>query len=387
MRSEPAIVLAAVLAVVAATPADAPPRAAPAAAPAGGWAPADPAHRWSFPRDHHLHPELRNEWWYFTGLLEAEGEPGRCFGYQLTFFRVGLVPEPLALDSAWATGAAVMVHAAVTDLRSGEHVFSEVLWRAAPLLGGFGAVDDPLLAWARAPPGTDGRWTLRLTGDGFALGMRDVARGLALELAVRAEGPPVLQGPNGYSRKAAQDGFASLYYSYPRLATEGTVTTGGRATRVRGTSWMDRELGSSQLAPAQVGWDWWSLRLADGRDLTLYALRRADGSADWRNGTLVERDGRVRLLGPGEWSAESRGRWTSPATGATYPSGWHVVVPGAGIDLLVEPTARAAENVSRLVSGLAYWEGPVRARAPDGSDAGEGYVELTGYGPGGRLPL
>ena len=40
---------------------------------------------------------------------------------------------------------------------------------------------------------------------------------------------------------------------------------------------MDREVGSSQLAPSQVGWDWFALRLADGRDLMLYLLRRADG--------------------------------------------------------------------------------------------------------------
>jgi predicted secreted hydrolase len=382
MRSDLALALAVGIAASAARPAPPPP------APARAWAPADPAHRWSFPRDHHLHPELRNEWWYFTGLLAAEGEPGRRLGYQLTFFRVGLVPDPPALDSAWATGSAVMVHAAVTDLASGAHVFSEVLWRATPLLGGFGPEGDPLLAWARAPPGTDGRWTLRLLpGGAFALAMRDTGKGLALDLTVRPERPPVLQGPNGYSRKAAQEGFASLYYSFPRLATEGTVSTNGRSHAVRGTSWMDRELGSSQLAPAQVGWDWWGLRLADGRDLMLYALRGADGAAGWRSGTLVERDGEVRLLGPSDWTVEVRGRWTSPATGVAYPSGWRVAVPGAGIDLAVEPAARAAEDVSRLVPGLAYWEGPVRARGADGAEAGEGYVELTGYGRGGRLPL
>jgi predicted secreted hydrolase len=355
-----------------------------AAAPA--WRPADPAHRWEFPRDHWAHPDHRNEWWYFTGTLAAVDDPGHRLGYQLTFFRVGLTPEPGPLDSAWAASQAVMGHAAVSDVRARAHRFSEVLWRASPLLGGFGAPPEPLLAWARAPPGTAGRWTLRLEEGAFHLVMRDDARGIALDLVARPVKPLVLQGPNGYSRKAAQPGYASLYYSLTRLATEGTVTLDGETLRVRGESWMDKELGSSQLAPSQVGWDWWSLRLADGRDLMLYVLRRADGSTDWRNGTLVGRDGRARVLSPEEWTVSARGTWRSPR-GATYPAGWEVAVPGEGIRLVVTPEVAAAENRSALAGGIAYWEGPVRLEDGDGRAAGEGYVELTGYGEGTRSPL
>ena len=347
----------------------------------GTWLPADPAHRWEFPRDHYAHPEYRNEWWYFTGTVTAADDPSRRFGYQLTFFRVGLLSAPPALDSAWATGQAVMAHAAITDVARGDHVFSEVLWRAVPLLGGFGAPRDPILAWARAPAGTDARWSVALADGSFRLSMRDDARGTALELVLRPERPVALQGPNGYSRKAAQDGFASLYYSVTRLATEGTLTSSGGTFHVRGESWMDRELGSSELAPAQVGWDWWSLRLADGRDLMLYMLRRADGSTDWRYGTLVERDGTVRLLAPEAWSVSTRETWQSPG-GARYPAGWDVTVPGEGIRLRLEPLVAGAENRSSLAGGLAYWEGPVRLTGADGRPAGAGYVELTGYGEG-----
>jgi predicted secreted hydrolase len=355
--------------------------------PSPGWLPADPDHRWSFPRDHWAHPGHRSEWWYFTGTLESRDTPGRRFGFQLTFFAVGLVPHPPPLDSAWATGQAVMVHVALTDVARAEHHFSEVLWRAAPLLGGFGAPPDPLLAWARGPAGTAARQTLSLQGDRFLLLAGDDARGLALDLAARPTKPPALQGPNGYSRKSELPGYASLYYSLPRLAIEGTIEVGGERHRVQGEGWMDKEIGSSQLAPSQVGWDWWSLRLADGRDLMLYVLRRGDGSADFRTATLVARDGAVTLLPPQAWSATATGRWRSPRTGAEYPMGWEVRVPGHGIVLGVEPEVRAAENVSALVPGLAYWEGPVRLTGPDGQPAGEGYVELTGYGDGARPPI
>jgi predicted secreted hydrolase len=150
---------------------------------------------------------------------------------------------------------------------------------------------------------------------------------------------------------------------------------------------MDEERGSSQLAPDQVGWDWWSLRLSDGRDLMLYALRRGDGSASWRTGTLVERDGSVRLLAPEAFSIRATGSWTSPASGAIYPSGWIVEVVGEGIRLEVAPEVRAAENRSALLPDLSYWEGPVRLVGAGGAPAGEGYVELTGYAKGARLPL
>jgi predicted secreted hydrolase len=286
-----------------------------------------------------------------------------------------------------------MAHLAVTDLDAGTHVFSEVLWRAAPGLGlgGFGAEGDPVVAWARAPPGSAGRWSLSLQpgegADGFALAAADAGRGVALALTVTAGRPRVLQGPNGYSRKSGAPGFASLYYSSTRMATGGTLGVGGHSYRVEGTSWLDREFGSSQLAPGQVGWDWWSLRLADGRDLMLYVLRRADGAADHRSATLVGADGRVRFLSPGEWTVRVVSTWQSPGSGIVYPSGWQVEVPAEGLALTARPEVAGTENVSALAHGLTYWEGPVRLTGPDGGASGEGYVELTGYGTGARPPI
>ena len=46
-----------------------------------------------------------------------------------------------------------------------------------------------------------------------------------------------------------------------------------------------------------------------------------------------------------------------------------------------------SENVSRLLPGLAYWEGPVRVATPSGGPKGQGYVELTGYAERSRPAL
>src|SRR5678815_793682 len=54
------------------------------------WARARPGYAWEFPRDHAAHRAYRIEWWYLTGILQAEDAPGRAFGYQLTLFRIGL---------------------------------------------------------------------------------------------------------------------------------------------------------------------------------------------------------------------------------------------------------------------------------------------------------
>jgi predicted secreted hydrolase len=92
------------------------------------------------------------------------------------------------------------------------------------------------------------------------------------------------------------------------------------------------------------------------------------------------------VLSPGEWSVAARGTWRSPR-GASYPAGWEIAVPGEGIRLVATPEVPAAENVSALAGGISYWEGPVRLTDGEGRGAGEGYVELTGYGEGTRPPL
>jgi predicted secreted hydrolase len=355
--------------------------------PASEWRPVEPGRRWSFPRDHFSHPGYRTEWWYFTGHLEAAGPPAKELGFQFTFFRVGLLPERPAIDSAWAAANLVMGHAAVTDPAEGRHRFSEVLWREAPLLGAFAPFPGRPLAWSLAPAGSDGRWTLDWTGREFEVAMEDREQGIAYRISLRPEKPLVFHGPDGISRKSDQPGYASLYYSFTRLAVEGTAAVGGRTFAVRGRAWMDHEVASAQLAPDQVGWDWFALQLADGRDLMVYQLRRADGSVSHQSATVVGADGSARWLDAGAVTVRVTRRWRSPASGASYPAGWEIEAPSEGLRLVVEPSLADQENRARRPPGLAYWEGSVRVRDARGGDAGRGYVELTGYAPGSRLPL
>jgi predicted secreted hydrolase len=352
-----------------------------------GWTSARPGYAWSFPEDHGSHPGYRTEWWYLTGDLQARDDPEHRLTFQFTLFRVGILPEVPAFDSAWAAANMVMGHAALLDRRSGTRIYSETLHREVPFLGGFGIHPDPLVAWVAGPPGSEGRWTVSWNGEAFDVAMSDETRGLSYSLRTSPARPLVFQGPGGFSRKGEGPGAASQYYSFTRLRTEGTVRLAGKTLEVVGESWMDHEFSSSQLQEGQTGWDWLSLRLADGRDLMLYRLRRGDGGVDYRRATLVEADGRTRLLAPEEWSAEPARVWRSPESGAPYPVAWRVRVPSARLDLVVDPDRDDQENRSDLPSAPTYWEGGVTARDLEGRPLGRGFLELTGYGEGSRPPV
>lgn len=373
---------------------------AAATKPADAWLRAGPGHAWSFPRDHYARPGYRTEWWYLTGHLDVVGEPADSepCGFQFTLFRIGLDPawDPAAAGvdsaaSAWRAANLIMGHAAVTDPAAGSHEFSEALWRAAGGLGGFGVPGDSLLAWCLAPPGTPGSWSLALNGEAFTARARDERRGLAFELHCATERAPLLQGEGGFSPKDATGEAGSLYYSLPRLEVTGTLRRGGRDVAVTGRAWLDREVFTSTLGAGQVGWDWVSLQLDDGRDVMLYRLRAPDGSSDFALGTLAAPGAPPRALPAGTWTLEPLKTWTSAATGAEYPVDWRLRVPGEAIDLELRAVLADQENVSTR-TGVHYWEGAVRAVAPPGSRGagsplGRGFVELTGYGEGSRPPV
>ena len=352
----------------------------PAPAGAQNWRIAQPDYAWSFPRDHWARSNYKTEWWYFTGHLNAAD--GRRFGYQFTFFRVGLLSEKPALDSAWATSELIMGHAAISALEQNEHYFAEVLYRTTPLLGGFGTYPDTLIAWSRGPAGTPEDWTLSWNGSGFDFAMADQRQGIAFALYTAPQKPLIFQGPNGYSRKGVGASAASHYYSFTRLRTTGVLKVDGETSRVSGDSWMDKEFGTNQLGEHQVGWDWFSLQLADGREIMLYILRDTAGKVDYGRATLVAADGTTRFLKRESFALRATKKWTSPQTKATYPAGWELHLDGETFLLTAEMADQ--ENRGALARALFYWEGAVRVTDDKGRQLGKGYVELTGYGTGNR---
>jgi predicted secreted hydrolase len=320
-----------------------------------------------FPRDHGAHPAFAHEWWYLTGHLGAAS--GERFGFELTFFRVGLARAASSAApeaSHWRAQQMYIAHFAVSDIDRGRFRFQERYARDA--LGLAGAETDALRVWMDD-------WSLGDAGGTWRV--RAAARGYALDAQMTPEVGPVLNGEKGLSQKSSSPSDASYYYSMPRLAIRGRLVRDGQSLDVSGHAWLDREWGSGGLGADEAGWDWFALQFADGSELMFYSLRRRDGRQERHSaGTWVGRDGAVRSLASEDVRIGVQSYWTSPR-GGRYPARWRVEVPELALAVDLRPALADQE----LDGPPRYWEGAVEVSGRQGSGAmsGRGYVELVGY--------
>jgi len=333
-----------------------------------GYQRAVPGRTLVFPEDHGPHPEYLTEWWYYTGNLADAA--GNRFGYQLTFFRRALQPPDSSVQrpSRWGADQAYMAHFAITDARGNKHQAVEKLARGAAGLAG--AEASPFSVWlehwqvSEVEPGV---YTVKAAQDDGAI-----------DLKLRDSKGPILHGDQGYSQKGPDPGDASYYYSLTRLATSGEFRINGETYSVEGDSWMDHEFSTSALSAGQVGWDWFSVQLEDGRELMFFQMRREDGSIDpYSSGTVILADGSTRHLSVEDFNIQVQDTWKSPQSGGVYPSRWVVELPGESLVLRLTP--HIADQELNLTYN--YWEGAVgvEADSPTGTISGYGYVEMTGY--------
>ncbi len=305
----------------------------------------------AFPRDDGPHHNL-TEWWYYTGHLFDDA--GGRYGFEFVVFQVVRGDYPVVY----------LAHVAVTDGPRGH------FWHDQR--GRFGAQPS-------AGAGVDldvGGWRLRGADGHDAIVARADAYGLDLQLS--STKPPVLHDGTGYIHYGPVGG--SYYYSRTRLAVEGTLYLADDPRAVHGQAWMDHQWGDFLVIG---GWDWFSVQLDDQSELMLYVTRLPDGATGITLGTHVAADGTARALDAAAFAIVPLGTWTSPTTGAVYPSGWHVAVPELALDLTLSPTLLQQELITTATTGSAYWEGQIEvwARQTDESRVGLGYVELTGYVP------
>lgn len=333
-----------------------------------GYVSATAPRTFSFPADHGPHPGFRNEWWYLTGNLDALD--GERFGFELTIFRFLLAPHnERPVMSRWQSDEVYIGHFAISDVRNTQFHVAQRVSRGS--MGLAGARAQPLRIWVEdwslaAMPDAPHTWRVT-AGD----------QDLSLDLRLTPQKPPVLNGQDGLSRKSAEAGNASYYYSMSRLQSEGSLQIGAQRFTVSGASWLDREWSSSALSKEQSGWDWFALQLEDGTDLMYYQLRRLDGSRDPLSaGTWIDSEGIAKHLDADDVEIVVTDFWKSPL-GGRYPAGWRLTLPGIDLRLEVAP----AINNQELNTTVRYWEGAVDVSGARNGNrlGGRGYVELTGY--------
>ncbi len=314
-----------------------------------------------FPKDAGPHENFRTEWWYYTGNLTTD--QGRHFGYQLTFFRQALSCEPVKEDSQWRTRQLYFAHFAVTDTRN--KAFHTFFRMNRGSLGIAGSLAQPFTVWID-------NWQVKETGSHLTLDA--LSDEISLSLTLTQEKPPILQGERGFSRKGPGTGNASFYFSLPRLHTQGFITLGGNRFQVTGNSWFDHEWSTTVLGEDVQGWDWFSAHLADGRDLMVCRIRKADGTSNgFGFGSISFADGNYVILSETDFTLTPKARWKSPETGKRYPVQWQIRIPDHDLDLSVSPVIDNQEHTH----AFAYWEGAMRFSSP--GVQGMGYLEMTGY--------
>jgi len=307
----------------------------------------------TFPRDAGPHDVL-TEWWYYTGHLKTAD--GRRFGFEFVVFQ----GQRFGYPTAYAA------HFAISDLGRQTFRWAEqtaVVPRPEPVLPVVLPVGD---------------WRLELGSQADRI--QATMPGYALNLVLRDRKPPVLHDQDGYFTWAPETG--SYYYSRTRLEATGTLTVDGQPLPVTGQAWMDHQWGNFLLI-GRGGWNWFALQLDDGRELMLWNTHDGAGNVIFGSGTLVLPDGSPRYLAATEFTITATGQWTSPHSGATYPSGWIIELPAEGLTLTVIPLLLDQELQTLASTGVIYWEGAVEIRGhqTDQPVTGVGYVELTGYAP------
>jgi predicted secreted hydrolase len=340
-----------------------------------GFLAADGTRPLRFPEDFGAHDDFRTEWWYYTGNLETP--EGRHFGFELTFFRVGLLPPTAELpsDSAWYNRSVYFAHFAVSDIESERFYAFERYSRPGPGLAG--AQSEPYRVWLED-------WSITERGSG-GYHLQAAQANVRLDLTLTDEMGVVLHGESGYSRKGESATNASYYYSQPRLRAEGNLQIAGTEHSVGGLAWKDHEFSTRVLDGNQIGWDWFSLQFEDGAALMLFQLRERDGATSAASsGTFINPDGTPQGITNSAFEISVLDEWRSPHTQGVYPSAWRIRLDSPDCSLDVHPWMPDQEIHFPAVT---YWEGAVRFEGTCSGNPvrGNGYVELTGYA--GNLPL
>ena len=316
-----------------------------------------------FPQDEGPH-ENRLEWWYYSGHLQDEA--GDEYGFHFVVFQS---LDPLVYqDFGNGLGTAYAAQFGLTSVGSGRHIQDARFSRGEQpqsglALNGFQVAD----------------WSLSANPDLHTIdaGTDDVR----LSLSMTPTNPPALHNDIGWL--AGPTTGWTYYYSRPRMAAGGMLELDGQRFTVSGDVWMDHQWGEFFVLGNPAGWQWFGIQLDDGTELMVTQTRNVDGDIDALYGSFIEIDGSLKSIGLnlGELELITEGSWTSPHTGAEYPSGWVIRLPEEELHIEIYPVVDDQEIISTRPDSAIYWEGKVsingtRAGSPI---TGDGFVELTGY--------
>jgi predicted secreted hydrolase len=320
------------------------------------------------PRDTYAHADVQTEWWYYTGHLKSDQ---RDFGFELVFFKRNTDKDRLGriIPMRAISPVNYYAHFAISDIEAKQFRYAHrrSINGSVPASAAYDRHDVRLDDWRAR----------EINGIHHISARMNYTQ---LELALTPVKPIVKHGLNGLSFK--DDGEASYYLSYSRMAAEGELIVNGKGYTVAGTAWMDHEFGSWTMKEKIQGWDWFALQFDNGQELMAFIIRDRNGKVTrFSEATLIDVDSGIKKFSHEAFLVTPLGQWRSPVTKTDYPSTWRLEIPSLGADLTIVPALRSQELDTRGTTMVIYWEGAtsVSGRLAGRHVDGRGYVELVGY--------
>lgn len=294
------------------------------------------------PADQAAHPHAEFEWWYTVGHLSAHGHE---YGYEVQLVSSGLTQISL------------------TDVTAGTYASQQIQYRPGQFSVSDTALDVRMPGASLSGPPGDMHLTAALP------------RGAGtLDLTLDAVGPVMYDNTTGLFPFL---GGTSYYYSLPKLRTSGTLTLGGKATRVRGISWLDRQWGNWDWATVHK-WTWMGVQLSNGRSLNLWDLFDTSGEEHWA--TVLNPDGSESVVSVNPLAPGASDFQTSPATGQRYAGKWTVEIPSlhARLTVTARPVLQEIQNGAPFSPGINEADSSVTGTYLGHRVTGLAYVEQFG---------
>jgi len=301
------------------------------------------------PTDDAFLPSQEVQWWYWTGHLKTK--EGREFGFETVFF---------TFDS-FLIMRDQLVQVAVTDVKDNSFHFNEFIEFHLP---------EKLKNQFKLNAGKNNQ--VSVIGGGGKDTIHFEVDDYIVDLKIEEVKKPALHyGGDAHPYKFG--GF-TYYYSRVHMKTTGTIKKGNETFEVSGTTWFDRQYGDLYQAIVQ-GWQWFAIELDDNRQIMLYDILGKTAEVE-KTGSITDAQGNTRLLSRHEFDVKILGKWKSPHTGCTYPSGWEVTVDDMKLIIMPQVKDQELHVKHGFWAGPEYWEG---TNTVSGDDNGRAYVELNGY--------
>lgn len=269
--------------------------------------------------------------------------------------RFGILVHTLAAPNL----KAALLTFSVTDETTGRY-----LDHSAPAL-------DGSYHWDYNAAGLDIRLPgLTWTGDADRMHVSATTPRVSLDADLTVEGPVMKYAGTGYYPLLGEPNYE---YAFPSMRTEGTLTVEGTSYKVSGDSWLDRQWGPLPSL-SNERWTWMNLSMPSGDKIAVWDSVLG-GKTENAWATVLHPDG-SHLVTVKPLADDADQPWTSPASGNTYPTRWHLDIPALNAQLTVHvtgPVEQEAQIPTRYEATAAF------AGTYEGKEVtGENYVEMVG---------